>query len=246
MSGEITVNYTPQTSIQHRICYRKGASGDFCCLIDSTPSTIGVPKSFAFIVGNPPCGIVPPPDTESCDTQSYEGYVQPICEQEGSLNNRQGWIAYFPTNPSCLRYNVLCNDFAANPCPAFTYNPCDGTDPQTIDSVAYGDSFEICSFSNPSTQSPPPDASYVITENGTCCGCANYRIDLVRIAGGNIDATIYYTLCTKEAVAIHVTDEFTTCVNVIIDPNSSPESHSIYVIHSGNTTVTITPVVGCP
>lgn len=89
----ITVDYTPQFPGNHRICY--GQTNPIidpqCCILDTTVSTIGVPKSFTFEVASAPCGSISPVTYPS----TYEGYVQPTCVPEGSPSFRIGWTVSY-------------------------------------------------------------------------------------------------------------------------------------------------------
>lgn len=107
----ITITYTPQQSTDsHRICYRVQATpaNTYCCEVDATPSTIGVPKNFVITIGAFPCASVPPVDTESCDPVVYEGYVQPVCEPESSLSQRAPWSTNFIVVPTCKQWDITC------------------------------------------------------------------------------------------------------------------------------------------
>jgi len=107
----LTINYTPQYAGSHRICYRIQASpaNSYCCLVDSTPSSIGVPKSYVINIGASPCSGVPGVDTESCDPVIYEGYVQPTCDPDSSLDQRVAWNFDFNVTPTCTSYEVTCS-----------------------------------------------------------------------------------------------------------------------------------------
>jgi len=106
----ITVTYTPQSTGSHRICYRVQATpaNTYCCEVDVTPSVIGVPKNYIITIGAFPCGSVPGVDLESCDPVVYEGYVQPVCEEESSLAERSPWSTNFVVVPTCKQYDIAC------------------------------------------------------------------------------------------------------------------------------------------
>lgn len=108
----ITINYTANTLEDHRICYRQVGTTNYCCLTD-TVSALG-PQTFIidFSVLADYCDgtadeVVVPVETD-CGPFDYEGYIQPVCEILGSLNNRTEWTASFTTTPDCLAYTVTC------------------------------------------------------------------------------------------------------------------------------------------
>lgn len=120
MSVSITINYTPGTNsdsaspaICHRICYRRSdlsPSANYCCLIDYTASTAGVPKTFVITVHAAPCSSVPDVALQDCETSVYEGYVQACCEDINSVSGRVSWIATFQPNPDCVNKLVCCQN----------------------------------------------------------------------------------------------------------------------------------------
>lgn len=96
----VQVDYTPQWPGNHRICYGQTSpnTDTQCCMIDTTASTIGVPKSFTFTVaGTSPCdpGTVSPVQEPPLVCNEYVGYVQPICVSEGSPDFRTPWSVQF-------------------------------------------------------------------------------------------------------------------------------------------------------
>lgn len=110
----LSITYTPgvtsptDVTISHRICYRYGNSGDYCCLLDETDSVAGTPKVFIITIAEAPCDSVPDVDPESCVSTRYEGYVQADCEEEDSLAGRTGWEADFQPDPTCVNKLVCC------------------------------------------------------------------------------------------------------------------------------------------
>lgn len=109
----LSITYTPQYLGPHRICYRLQdiPSPDlYCCLVDASPSVVGVPKTFVITISDPPCASVPGIDPESCVNQIYEGYVQPECEAELSLVNRIPWTVTFTPDPSCVSRLICCQE----------------------------------------------------------------------------------------------------------------------------------------
>lgn len=87
---QIDVNYTPQTTGCHIICYGQtspNTDDPLCCMVDTTASTPGVPKTFSFQVAVTPCNSGGPVSPVGPDPGSYvyDGYVRPCCAPEGTL-----------------------------------------------------------------------------------------------------------------------------------------------------------------
>ena len=81
----IDVSYTPQTTGDHVICYQQVSpvndGVNFCCMRDTTPSIVGVPKVFQIPdVAIPSCdeGGTVTPFGNLVDT-TFNGYVYPVC-----------------------------------------------------------------------------------------------------------------------------------------------------------------------
>jgi len=90
----------------HRIAYRIQGSGDPYTIIDNIYSPNCPPGLLA------PCyyNIAISVENETCDTVTYEGYIQPCCEDILSVDGRVAWtITYTPT-PSCRAVDFICNN----------------------------------------------------------------------------------------------------------------------------------------
>lgn len=95
MASPINVSYTPQAVGDHVICYQQTAPDNegvsFCCMLDNTPSTPGVPKVFQ----------IPDVEVPSCDAggsataytpgvmTTFNGHVYPVCNSDLKTN----WVA---------------------------------------------------------------------------------------------------------------------------------------------------------
>ena len=102
----IDLSFTSQyTSGCHRLGYRIQGSGD--------PYTIQAVACTPFIIPNPPptclAQINIMVDDETCDAVVYEGYVQPCCQTEESLNGRVPFTVTFTPNPTCKSYQLTCD-----------------------------------------------------------------------------------------------------------------------------------------
>jgi hypothetical protein len=49
-------------------------------------------------------------DNETCDTVQYEGYVQPTCFDEVSMDGRVPFSSDFVPDPVCKKWVITCND----------------------------------------------------------------------------------------------------------------------------------------
>jgi hypothetical protein len=85
MAAPINVSYTPQVTGDHIICYQQidpvNDGANFCCMLDTTPSTPGVPKVFQI-----PDVMIPSCDYSGTCTPyggilstTFNGYVAPVC-----------------------------------------------------------------------------------------------------------------------------------------------------------------------
>lgn len=104
--AQIALNWISNYNGPHRVCYRIGSTGSYTCTVfaPGTPTHPNCPG------GGLPCSynIDITVDQETCDTVTYEGYVQPTCEERDSLANRTPFSVSFVPNPACKRYEVLC------------------------------------------------------------------------------------------------------------------------------------------
>jgi len=101
----ITVNFISNYAGGHRVCWRIGNSGPYNC------STIVVCAG-----GGAPCSANIPitVDNDTCSSVTFEGYVQAICEVEGSLNGRVPFSATFVPDPTCDKYDITCASVAVD------------------------------------------------------------------------------------------------------------------------------------
>lgn len=96
----LEITFTPQTSIDHRVCWKETTDSSYDCSTIATGCVAGVPKTVSINVTV---------FNESCDDITYEGYVQPICEPEASLLNRTAFpnVTFTPDQP-CNYWEVVC------------------------------------------------------------------------------------------------------------------------------------------
>jgi hypothetical protein len=91
MAAPLYVSYTPQTTGDHVICYHQVSPVDdgvnFCCITDTTPSAVGVPKVFTIpdvlldCAGNGGTGTGGTP-WDGGTTTNFSGYVYPVCNSD--------------------------------------------------------------------------------------------------------------------------------------------------------------------
>jgi hypothetical protein len=101
----IQVTWNANYAGPHRVCYRiQGGPPAYTCTDAATPWT-------NCAGGGLPCAYDIPimVDNETCDPITYEGYVQPACEDVGSLAGRIAFpdVTFIP-NPACKSYVVTC------------------------------------------------------------------------------------------------------------------------------------------
>jgi len=102
----INVTWNANYNGPHRVCWREGSSGPYTC----TQAAPTLPTHPNCAGSGLACGydIDIMVDNETCDTVTYEGYVQPACEDEASLVGRIPFSVNFVPSPSCKQYNVAC------------------------------------------------------------------------------------------------------------------------------------------
>ena len=126
-STTITVSWEPTTNGPHRVCWRIVGEPSFNCTTDGSHPNCGLSDCEYDI----PITV----DDETCETISYEGYVQATCEEEGSLAGRISFSVDFVPNPACNRYEVICDD---SPVGSLTItDPGAGYDPDTPPGVTF-------------------------------------------------------------------------------------------------------------
>jgi hypothetical protein len=97
--GTITVNFISNYNGGHRVCWRTGGAGAYDC------TTIVMCAG-----GGAPCQAIIPVtvDNETCDQVVFDGYVQAVCQVEGSLTDRIPFTVTFTPDPTCDKWDVEC------------------------------------------------------------------------------------------------------------------------------------------
>lgn len=103
-STTITVSWTSNYNGPHRVCWREAGLSpepDYNCTTDTTHPNCGAGECSYDI----PITV----DDETCETVTYEGYIQPACEDESSSAKRVPFTVDFIPSPDCKRYQVICD-----------------------------------------------------------------------------------------------------------------------------------------
>lgn len=101
ISATIHVSFISNYAGPHRVCWRINNTGPYDC------STI-----ISCLGGGNSCSTDIPitVDNETCPSVEFDGYVQATCEVEGSLSGRVPFSTTFTPVPTCISYQILCND----------------------------------------------------------------------------------------------------------------------------------------
>src|SRR5687767_7096781 len=98
----IDIEWIADQAGPYRICFRIVGAPTYTCTEDGThPICAGGGASCSYAI---PITV----DQETCDTVSYEGYVQAACEEPDSLVGRIPFNVAFIPAPECKRYAVTC------------------------------------------------------------------------------------------------------------------------------------------
>lgn len=182
----ITVNFTSNYTGDHRVCYRLGGVGPYDCttVVTCLGGGFACSASISILV-----------DDAACTDYNYDGYVQAICEDEGSLVGRVAWTAtYSPTN-ACKSIVFTCTaPGGSSYCSGFSIDSsldCGGAT-VTVPDVEDGTIFNMC-FPTGATIPAPTNFTAVEGVN-TCCECLQYTFTTGSKDGG----TYFYQDCTTK------------------------------------------------
>jgi hypothetical protein len=98
--GTITVNFISNYIGGHRVCWRTGGAGAYDC------------TTIVICAGNgAACQAIIPVtvDNDTCDQVIFDGYVQAVCQVEGSLTDRIPFSVIFTPDPTCDKWDVVCS-----------------------------------------------------------------------------------------------------------------------------------------
>lgn len=118
VSATLTVNFISNYAGQHRVCWRINNTGAYDCttVVTCTGGGNACSATITILV-----------DNESCDPVEFDGYVQALCEDSGSLSGRDYFSSIFVPNPTCASYNLRCNSVGVLSAevvnPGASYNP---------------------------------------------------------------------------------------------------------------------------
>jgi hypothetical protein len=101
VAATLDINFISNYVGQHRICYRIAPAISYDCT-----------NSVICTGGGASCSISIPitVDNESCNSVTYEGYVQAACQDISSLVDRIPFSITFVPNPTCDSYRVTCTN----------------------------------------------------------------------------------------------------------------------------------------
>ncbi len=103
VSATITVGWTSNYDGPHRVCYRLQGTVPYNCTGTGThPYCAGGGAACSYDISITV-------DNETCDNVTYEGYVQPACEDESSLVGRIPFSVTFIPDPACNKYIATCS-----------------------------------------------------------------------------------------------------------------------------------------
>jgi hypothetical protein len=122
MAAILSVTYTPNYPGNHRICFRT-TQPSYCCYNDDSTSVVGVSKTVEIDLDDFELCLQDLPVEIGCTGSIVDGYVQPICVEQGANLNRIAFTATFPSE-SCDAYNIECQE--------------SGIDEITINNPGYG------------------------------------------------------------------------------------------------------------
>ena len=192
----ITVNFIGNYAGLHRICWRVQGSGN--------------PYSCTNIVecagGGNPCSAVISimVDPESCDSITYEGYIQAACNAIDSTTGQVPFTVTYTPTPTCVGWTITCEEPGGCPVilPTEIGLNCDGTLRPQVEAMAEGESIAICNRFEISTL--PASYSMVLDADVLCCStCEGYTVNFVQNGPSSfVTGYLYYINCDKQLVKI--------------------------------------------
>lgn len=97
-SVSLTINFVSNYAGNHRVCVSKDGNPYDCTTI---VSCIGFGTACSAVWYDTV-------DNETCDNVTFDVYVQPTCEEEGSLDKRTYAAYTFVPSPACKKYTLEC------------------------------------------------------------------------------------------------------------------------------------------
>jgi hypothetical protein len=195
MAGTLTVTWNNSTPIggPFRIAYKYPAW-------NGNPASAGYPISYVIINGiscaTPTCSYninLPIITDEACDPLLIEGYVQPSCEAEFSLDGRIPFSVTFTPNPVCKGVKFM--NVSGTNTPAYNFGTgCEGAF-GTINGALPGESFTLCYIGGVAGAAfaaiePGLPAGYIYETPPYCCyECVELTISYDGLAGAPVRAT---------------------------------------------------------
>lgn len=232
----LTVTFTASYAGPHRICWKQqGSPGPYVCTnIVECAGGNNVCQAVITIMVDP----------ESCESVTFEGYIQATCNPEGSPVDQVPWVSTFVPNPVCKMYALTCTD-TVTPCSAIqAVNMglnCNGTARPTVGPLNPSSSIYMCSTG----VIPNLPAGYTMTQQELCCyDCTQYDINISPSCPTCIldGSSLYYVNCnTRELVR----QDFTGSTPVVLS-GICAVTGSVSLQLSAEATGTVTAVGPCP
>jgi hypothetical protein len=101
VSVSLTVNFVSYYAGNHRICVSIDGGTTYDCTTIVSCIGFGTACSGVFYTTV---------DNETCDDVTFDVYVQPTCEEEGSLDKRTYATYTFVPSPACKKYTLTCDN----------------------------------------------------------------------------------------------------------------------------------------
>jgi len=142
-------------------------------------------------------------DDETCEDVTYEGYIQPCCEDEASLVGRVPFSVTFTPDPLCSTYSVECVSVGIESVTVDT--PGDGYAPGTMPALLFtpaGDAVGYAKVEDDGVE------AFTLTNPGSGGGPAGIYLNQQAVAivsGATSHAYFDYTITAGAVTAISVT-----------------------------------------
>lgn len=195
LAATITVEFVANYAGDHRVCWRLGSTGVYDCTTEVTCAGGGATCSATIAVTV---------DDETCPDVTFEGYVQALCEDIGSLSGRVPFqVLYSPDQP-CTSYFVRCNAVGVESLTVLNAGSGYVTSPAVTFTGGNGSAADATAVVGDGGIK-----TWVITNGGTgynAGGSATFTLtDAVNISGTGINASFTVTVTTGVITAIAVT-----------------------------------------
>lgn len=164
----ITVLFTSNYTGDHRICWKDCLSmGPYDCttIVTCLGGGMGCSTTISVTV-----------DDATCENACFDGYVQAVCEDAGSMTGRVAWTtSYTPTN-ACEAITLTCTPGGAAFCDSFSIDSTTDCGGGTIAPAKIASGTEMTFCFPPGTVITSPTDYTQVPAATTCCSCLSYTI----------------------------------------------------------------------